>query len=444
MIRNALILAGVLCLSANAQIGDLLGNPTIEVTITHPAGLGMQAKRVAFGAGQGQCSAELIDKIVEDFVGNQVEVVDREHLTALLAEHQLALSGYIDTTRAAEIGKILGPAALVFVKVSRCESQQDRLSEDRKTYDKNRPVVRVSIARTRSFFKATVQTVDLATGRVFAVKTIDADAGRQNESPTGRPEFPAEFDVRDVSLQTASAQIHRLFFPWTETKKLIFFDDKEATCNLKSAYQLLKAGDQLGTLQASEDNLETCRALTTSKPKTAGHAYYNLGMAHFILNDFTQAIENFREAAKLRPGDIVNQAIAATQEAQQYADTMRAQEDRMAVEAAQTSAREQEKSAQAQASQPKLLTVGQVIAMKEAGLSEDLIAARIRKEGRPFDLSVEDMLALKKGGLSDGIIKVMLNPAAEFSQPPVPAAAAPAATPAPAAPAPARNTPAKK
>jgi len=76
---------------------------------------------------------------------------------------------------------------------------------------------------------------------------------------------------------------------------------------------------------------------------------------------------------------------------------------------------------------PQGLTVDSVLSMVQAGLSEDVIIARIRKEDKPFDLSPEDMIRLKRAGASDGIVKVMLDPKAEAKAPPPQAApAAPA------------------
>lgn len=58
------------------------------------------------------------------------------------------------------------------------------------------------------------------------------------------------------------------------------------------------------------------------------------------------------------------------------------------------------------------LTTDQVIQMVEAGLGEDLIITRLRRDGKAFNLEVEEMLRLKKAGVSDSILKVMVDPKA--------------------------------
>lgn len=57
---------------------------------------------------------------------------------------------------------------------------------------------------------------------------------------------------------------------------------------------------------------------------------------------------------------------------------------------------------------PKLTNVD-VLKLKEAGLSEDLIVAKVKGSGADYSLGVDDLLELKKAGLSDSIIHAMLD-----------------------------------
>lgn len=57
----------------------------------------------------------------------------------------------------------------------------------------------------------------------------------------------------------------------------------------------------------------------------------------------------------------------------------------------------------------EVLTNQTVIAMKNAGLSEELITAKVETEQAAFDLSTNGILELKKAGFSDEIIEVMIH-----------------------------------
>src|SRR5260370_42031927 len=60
------------------------------------------------------------------------------------------------------------------------------------------------------------------------------------------------------------------------------------------------------------------------------------------------------------------------------------------------------------------VSIDSVISMVQAGISEDVIIARLRKEDRAFDLAPDDMIRLKKAGVSDGVLKVMMDPKTEI------------------------------
>jgi hypothetical protein len=74
-----------------------------------------------------------------------------------------------------------------------------------------------------------------------------------------------------------------------------------------------------------------------------------------------------------------------------------------------------------QTAKPQALTVDGVLSMVQAGLSDDVIIARLRKQAQPFDLTSDDMIRLKQGKVSDAVLKVMLDPKADLTPaPPTP------------------------
>ncbi len=66
------------------------------------------------------------------------------------------------------------------------------------------------------------------------------------------------------------------------------------------------------------------------------------------------------------------------------------------------------------------LSVDEVIQLVHEGLSEDLVIAKVKKNGKAFDLSTQQLLQLKKAGASNNLIKVMMNPEVDFAQPAAP------------------------
>jgi tetratricopeptide (TPR) repeat protein len=311
---------------ATAQLMARLLNPQVTVTLDHPPDLGLNFSRVAFPAAHGTCSTEFVNALIEDFLDQGIEVIDRHHLQRILEEHDFALSHYVDRNTAVELGQILGPSALVLVDVTRCATE---LSSSYKDYPTNDGSQRHYYATVRGYFKASVQIADLQTGRIFRARTVSAEAQLRNESESGYPEYPSEFAVRDDFLRDARLQVFRLLFPWTEKKTLTFFNDDR--CNLKDAYRLLKIGDIQGTAARSLQNLEQCKSDRKAKTKNLAHAYYNVGMTHMIQGQHEEALPYFQQGYQIKPGSIFQEAMDECQRARQLAEELQEYETAMEI-----------------------------------------------------------------------------------------------------------------
>lgn len=316
---------------AAAQFGKVKGmwdnmiNPEITVTIEHPPSLPLRVKTVAFGETRGEaCADSLQSRIVDMFFQSGAEVVDRSRLDAVIAEQRLQSSAMFDQKTATEVGRLLGADALIYVEVHACSTRNWRTEMTCVNYATKQSYVCYK-HHTEVTLRGQLRTIDLATGRLLAAKRFETKATESADG--GVP--PADPVVQQAESQ-AAGQIRKMFFPWSETRKLVFFDDKE--CNLKMAHALLRAQDFTGALQQSEQNLEICRGgVGLEKPKVLSHAYYNLGMVHFLMGTFELGVQNLTEAAKLHSSDTITTALAECRNAQQTAAAMeRYEEDQQA------------------------------------------------------------------------------------------------------------------
>jgi hypothetical protein len=78
------------------------------------------------------------------------------------------------------------------------------------------------------------------------------------------------------------------------------------------------------------------------------------------------------------------------------------------------------------------LTNEDILKLKDAGLSEQLIVDKIMSSPAQYRLEADDLVALKKAGISDAIIAAMMHaqqlaPAGASVAPPAPSEPAPAA-----------------
>lgn len=290
------LLVGCLALVsvAHAQIFARMANPLVS---------GLEFERVAFLSDRGQCTDALTDVLVESFIRNGVEVLDRQNTETLLLERYLGGSFYVSDESIAALEELLGPTALVVIRVERCAFDRDRAYTDVRT---RKGIARRFIARTDGYLRGSIRVVDLATSRISTAARIDEQHREELASYEGWPGYPSPYDVQDVLLATALAKIHRLFFPWTEQTELHFFNDEQ--CGLKDAYKLLKVGDGDGAARISRQNLERCEVIDV-KEKFRARAYDNVGMTHFILGEYEHALDDLQEGYMIQDSGIIAEAI---------------------------------------------------------------------------------------------------------------------------------------
>jgi hypothetical protein len=300
------------CLPLHGQLGKFIGvgsggGNKVPVVIMHAPSIGLTAKRIAFGQPIGPCADELLDrKVLPEFTKDtDIDVVDRQHLDQILAEHNFSQSAYADAASAAKLGKILGPSALIIVKTYSCQPDQQHLVDSATAL--NGATVNTYISRTRVSLEGSISFVDLTTGKVLGTHDVRAAPEQQNVSQQGFPEFPPLDVVKDMALNQAGMQVHSMFFPYEEVADVTFYDDKD--CGLKEAYQLLRRGDKDGSLRLSETSLEECKS-DRKKGKTLPRAYYDVGLGYCMRGEYAKAKDFFSQAMQMKGAEAVTAASA--------------------------------------------------------------------------------------------------------------------------------------
>lgn len=392
------VVVGLALVATQAQ-GQLISlpKPRVPVTFHHAAGMkiALQGKKVALGQISGPCAQQFSDSLVSAFQMHGVEIVNREYLNTILTEHRFQASSSVDPATAVQLGRILGPSVMVFVRVSRCGVER------KSTYEDQFIGPRVNVSTSQAHFLASVDTVDLATGADLAVRSIEANPKKENRSTTGVPEFPGEVEVQDQAVHEAVTKAEHLYFPWTETAQVVFMNSKE--CNLKQAYDLLKAGDNEGALKAAKDSVDVCKS---QKPNRQADAWYNLGMSYALLDKYDDALAAMAEANKLHSDKIVVEAIAGIRQ-EQANEAAIARSD--AEQSAEAKHAQDDQARRAQEVAKAALTNDSIIKMIKGGLSADVVVRMIASQPCKFSVTPDDLLALKQAGVPDSVIAAMLD-----------------------------------
>jgi len=86
---------------------------------------------------------------------------------------------------------------------------------------------------------------------------------------------------------------------------------------------------------------------------------------------------------------------------------------------------------------PGSLTIEEVVQLSKAGMSDELIVARVKRNAKAFDLNTDEIVALRESGVSETVIKYLVDPTLSYTPPaPPPPPAAPNNPPSPAIPPP--------
>ena len=278
---------------------------TIAVHIPRGPEFGLTVKRVAFGQPSGQCASELVDRmIMPDFRENNIDVIERQQLDQILAEHNFNQTAYADAASSAKLGKILGPSALILVSVYGCNPEQKSLYQDQPNYVTG-GVHRTFISRTRFNLEGSIKIVDLTTGQVLGSHNFQSKPEKQNTADNGQPEFPDVDVLKDDAMQGVKSQIHAMFFPSADVKDAVFYDDKD--CGLKEVYERLQRGDKDGALQMSLQSVNECKA-SAKKDKSLARAYYDAGLLTCLHRDYEKSKELFGYAMQSKGAEAVADA----------------------------------------------------------------------------------------------------------------------------------------
>ncbi len=342
-----------------------IGEKKLQVKMPHPAilGEGMAGARVILGQVTGRCSEEFARLLRQDLVAHGIGLVAQAEpgVTAIL---------------------------VISVDISECQALPEQ------------PIVgsglpAAHISRTVGHFLATLHVKDWASGEELATQTLRADPSKQNESSSTQPEWPAPSDLIAIARLQALGQTRRLYEPWIETEEVSFMDDKD--CNLRAEFDLFKAADYQGLLQAAVANAASCQA----NPKTVAAAWYNLGIAYMVMQNYNRALAAFDKTGKLRDGRLVTDAVAECQTDKSLAQAL----------ARRVVAWENQVQKETQPAKPVrtgiIFTNDLVIRLVQGNVADEDILKMIATEPNRFALGGDDLLKLKQAGVPDAIVAAM-------------------------------------
>ncbi len=279
------------------------GTTALYLTVKRPAEINLKGyDKIAIGNIVNPNGT--IDKYANDvadeittvlFSSGRFEVLDRNHINQLIKEHQLAKSGLIDETTAAELGKFIGSAVLVFGRIQTNKYDEEVIKGDPWRDKKGR--LHQSITRKGTYELAVnLKVIDVQTSKILAVKTLTSGYIGKKYADNATPERIDVDDLYRSCLKDIGNQFMRLVAPYEVQVKAVFLKDKKLP-EMELAITQFKIGEWDEGIKILEEAAN--RDINDLKIKSK--AYYNLGLALTYYGKYDEALNYLKKALKIDP-----------------------------------------------------------------------------------------------------------------------------------------------
>ncbi len=308
--HNASIFRTIFSALLMTIIAVACSSSSILIPVTRPAEINLKGfDKIAIGEIRGRGSRQLSDELtIALFESQKFEVLDRQHLDRVLAEHKLSLSGLMDESTAVKMGQLIGTAALIFGNITEydySEQLKHKDDTDKKSGKTTRRYERKGTAKVT----ATLQVVDLSTGKIIAISKLDK---AKSASKRSSGQKPAKIDRNRLFSQCRENIVQRFMrkiAPYTEKVSVSFATDDKMP-ELKQGYNMAK----IGNWQAATESFQAAVAKYKYGKVPVDKAYYDLGLAYMYTDRFDEARQNFKMAYKIRAEGKYERALKKLQQ----------------------------------------------------------------------------------------------------------------------------------
>ena len=297
--KKALLAACAGCVIAGLPVHAA---PKVTVSMQREAFATWNMGTVVFAPGQGDCAQAIVDKMTA-MLSRRSIVAGPVNLPSVISQHRLKFPTFLKAADVTALGKHVGADTMFLVRTTQCTYPQSTFNWEHPTdwlgiEDKSKTVY---VTSTRATIGGTVQLLDLKTGKILKPIPVEATPEITYTSEKSYADAAPAEKVRGQGFDEIVSQVEIVFFPWTEKKEVVFYDDKD--CNLKQASALMKTGDVKGALELSRKNAEECRTNPKRGDKQKRNALHNLATVLYAAGDYEGALPLYEEAMNMKGGD---------------------------------------------------------------------------------------------------------------------------------------------
>ena len=351
MFRRIIILAGII-----GMLLHLLGcgvAPVVTVKVLKPATIHLPSiKKIAIADFQGQNrSGSQIATLTQSMIlqTEHYEVMERDKLRRILEEQNLGMSGVVDATTAAEVGKLLGVDALIFGEVATYEVEPDkemtkmvkeRLGTGRyhTVEEKDKKTGKIKKVRKEIYKEEMVpkkywvrrgtvainfRVVDVETGRLLAAhsdsKSYDSEKVKQSfwQRMSDKQNLKPEGEILADLSKSICEKFAQMVAP--------YYSEERRT--LESGKGSIQTGVKYAQAGLWPEALEEWKQAVKEMPNEPA-PYYNLGLALEIQGDLDRAEKAFQTAVKMEQKKLYMNSLARVRQAKEEQKKLKEQMER--------------------------------------------------------------------------------------------------------------------
>jgi len=287
-------------------------------------------KRIAvlpFSGPQGESFASELEGLIGNIYINGARyftLVDRTAIDKTMGELQLSMSGAIDETTAAQVGRMVGAEGIYTgrITVSKCtdnpftRSRRECLEREIK-YDKNGNAYQGKCLRWRNYtvrctkrdayFSCSPKLIEVATGRIIYSRNLSGTASSSGCKDTTPARGKTE--LIEAAKSIVKMQLRNDIAPTRFTQEITLMDSK-AGITSKDAKKKLKQGIAYARKERLDAACELWQEAGTLAPESPS-IFYNLGVCAEINGDYTAALRLYKKADNLlgEPDDTITAAL---------------------------------------------------------------------------------------------------------------------------------------
>lgn len=325
---------------------------TININTLKPASVNLGSiKKIAIVRFDGQGGDVIANKVMTRLVeSGRFDVFERSQVAKILNEHEMRMTGLVDESSAAKIGKMLGAEALIIGSVDTYRVTDERTTvllpkirekgfhyetkEDRHGNKKTEKVidydwykVNASALTRRGNVGITFKVVNVESGRIVAARNlsktweginiIDPDPKHDDVHPTPKEKsikLPDSATILTRMIDELVPQLVNMIVPHyaAERKTWLTVDDQTET-----AMKFMTAGQYRDAIEILESHLGTLETRPDKNRDKLHVCYYDLGLLYEVSGEFEKAEGFYKKAIALKGEETYIQALAGVRKARE-------------------------------------------------------------------------------------------------------------------------------